>query len=145
MVEQSKAPEVELDTDGVNEESVEIKETPKEPDATELPKQEVDLGYTDHEGKRTNDQEKDHGTDISYENERETKLEEKPESRCSALVALNNYDNVVNLLKFIEKGLSGKLTGFELMWHKTYKTMLDSSENYTPLLPSTYPFYVFII
>jgi len=72
------------------------------------------------------------------------KLEEKPESRCSALVAINNYDNVVNLLKFIEKGLSGKLTGFELMWHETYKTMLDSSENYSPLLPSTYPFYVFI-
>ena len=72
------------------------------------------------------------------------KLEEKPESRCSALVALNTYDNVVNLLKFIEKGLSGKLTGFELMWNETYKTMLDSSENYSPLLPSTYPFYVFI-
>ena len=72
------------------------------------------------------------------------KLEEKPESRCSALVAINNYDNVVNLLKFMEKGLSGKLTGFELMWNETYKTMLDSSENYSPLLPSTYPFYVFI-
>ena len=72
------------------------------------------------------------------------KLEEKPESRCSALVALNNYENVVNLLKFIEKGLSGTLTGFELMWNETYKTMLDSSENYSPLLPSTYPFYVFI-
>jgi len=72
------------------------------------------------------------------------KLEEKPESRCSALVALNNYENVVNLLKFIEKGLSGTLTGFELMWNETYKTMLDSSESYSPLLPSTYPFYVFI-
>ena len=72
------------------------------------------------------------------------KLEEKPESRCSALVALNNYDNVVNLLKFTEKGLSGTLTGFELMWNETYKTMLDSSENYSPLLPGTYPFYVFV-
>ena len=72
------------------------------------------------------------------------KLEEKPESRCSSLVALNNYDNVVNLLKFIEKGLSGKLTGFELMWNDTYKTMLDSSEKYSSLLPSVYPFYVFI-
>ena len=44
MVEETKAPEVELDTDGVNEESVDIKETPKEPEATELPKEEVDLG-----------------------------------------------------------------------------------------------------
>ena len=32
MVEETKAPEVELDTDGVNEESVDIKETPKEPE-----------------------------------------------------------------------------------------------------------------
>jgi len=30
------------------------------------------------------------------------------------------------------------------MWNETYKTMLDSSENYSPLLPNTYPFYVFI-
>ena len=72
------------------------------------------------------------------------KLEEKPESRCSALVALNNYENVVNLLKFMQKGLSGTLTGFELMWNETYKTMRNSSENYLPLLPSTYLFYVFI-
>ena len=72
------------------------------------------------------------------------KLEEKPESRCSALVALNNYENVVNLLKFMQKGLSGTLTGFELMWNETYKTMRNSSENYSPLLPSTYLFYVFI-
>ena len=72
------------------------------------------------------------------------KLEERPESRCSSIVAINNYDNVVNLLKFIEKGLSGTLTGFELMWNETYKTMLDSSENYSPLLPNTYTFYVFI-
>ena len=81
MVEQSKAPEVELDTDGVNEESVEIKETPKEPEATELPKEDVDLGYTDHNDKRTYEKEKDHGTDISFENERETKLEEKKENK----------------------------------------------------------------
>ena len=72
------------------------------------------------------------------------KLEEKPESRCTALVALNSYDNVVNLLKFVEKGLSGTLTGFELMWNDTYKTMRDSSENFSPLLTSIHPFYVFI-
>ena len=30
------------------------------------------------------------------------------------------------------------------MWNNTYKTMRDSSENYSPLLPSTYTFYVFI-
>ena len=77
MVEETKAPEVELDTDGVNEESVDIKETPKEPEATEIPKEEVDLGYTDHSDKRTYEKKKDHDTDISYENERQVKLEDK--------------------------------------------------------------------
>ena len=44
--EEKKAQEVELDTDGVNEESVSI-ETPKEPDEAFSKKENVDLGYTD--------------------------------------------------------------------------------------------------
>ena len=77
MAEEEKTPQVELDTDGVSEQSVEVEKS-TEPDATELPKQEVDLGYTDHGDKRTYKKEKDHGSDISYENETQTKLEEKP-------------------------------------------------------------------
>ena len=80
MAEENKIPQVELDTDGVQEQSVEINETPKEADPTEVKKEEVDLGYTDHsEEKRTYEKKKDHGTDISYENEREQKLEPKEE------------------------------------------------------------------
>jgi len=70
---------VELDTDGVNEESVEIKDTPQDEDPSELKKQDVDLGYTEHNEKRVYEKKKDHGTDISYENEREQKLEQKEE------------------------------------------------------------------
>ncbi len=80
MAEENKIPQVELDTDGVQEQSVEINETPRETDPTEVKKEEVDLGYTDHsEEKRTYEKKKDHGTDISYENEREQKLEQKEE------------------------------------------------------------------
>ncbi len=46
MAEENKTPEVELDTDGVNEESVDI-ESPKEPDESFAQKENVDLGYTD--------------------------------------------------------------------------------------------------
>ena len=70
---------VELDTDGVNEESVEIKDAPQDEDPSELKKQDVDLGYTEHNEKRVYEKKKDHGTDISYENEREQKLEQKEE------------------------------------------------------------------
>ncbi len=46
MAEENKSPEVELDTDGVNEENVDI-ESPKEPDESFAQKENVDLGYTD--------------------------------------------------------------------------------------------------
>ena len=46
MAEENKKPEVELDTDGVNEERVDIPEA-KEPDESFAQKEDVDLGYTD--------------------------------------------------------------------------------------------------
>jgi len=49
--EVKKSPEVELDTDGIQEQSVEVKEEKVEAVETELPKEEVDLGYTQHEDK----------------------------------------------------------------------------------------------
>ena len=78
MAEENKSPEVEIDTDGVNEEVINV-DAPKVDNTAFEKKQDVDLGYTDvSKEKRTYDKEKDHSTDISYENERETKLEEKP-------------------------------------------------------------------
>ena len=81
MAEENKNPEVELDTDGVQEQSVEVTEPVNEPEATEIKKEEVDLGYTDHSEKRVYEKKKDHGTDISYENEREQKLEQTEEEK----------------------------------------------------------------
>ena len=46
MAEETKNAEVELDTDGVNEEKVDIPEA-KEPDESFAQKEDVDLGYTD--------------------------------------------------------------------------------------------------
>ena len=79
MAEENKIPQVELDTDGVQEQSIEVTEKVNEPEATEIKKEEVDLGYTDHSDKRTYDKKKEHGDDISYENEREQKLEQREE------------------------------------------------------------------
>jgi len=42
-----KSPEVELDTDGVNEQSVEVEEQKTQSTEPELPREEVDLGYTE--------------------------------------------------------------------------------------------------
>ena len=45
--EEIKNPEVELDTDGVKEQTLEVEEQQVEVSETDLPKQEVDLGYTE--------------------------------------------------------------------------------------------------
>ena len=45
--ENKKSPEVELDTDGVQEQSVEVEEQKVQSTEPELPKEEVDLGYTE--------------------------------------------------------------------------------------------------
>jgi len=51
MAEENKIPEVELDTDGVNEEKVNV--DTKEPDESFVQKETVDLGYTDVTGGKT--------------------------------------------------------------------------------------------
>ena len=66
--EQKTQQEVELDTDGINEEIINV-DKPAEPDEAFSKKENVDLGYTDHGDKRTYKKEKDHGLDISFENE----------------------------------------------------------------------------
>jgi hypothetical protein len=52
MAEENKSPEVELDTDGVNETNVDVPEA-KEPDESFAQKENVDLGYTDVTGGKT--------------------------------------------------------------------------------------------
>jgi len=47
MLEENKSPEVELDTDGIKEQSVEIENKTEESNEPQLPKEEVDLGYTE--------------------------------------------------------------------------------------------------
>ncbi|MDC1029930.1 FAD-binding oxidoreductase [Flavobacteriaceae bacterium] len=71
------------------------------------------------------------------------RLQEKPLSCSSAIVGLDRYENVIALLKFMEKGLAGTLSGFELMWQRTYIAM-TSSPDFSPPIPTTFPYYVFI-
>ena len=74
MGEENKIPQVELDTDGVNEENVNIPEA-KEPDESFAPKENVDLGYTDI------GEEKVTGEKTAKELLQETKSEEKEEPK----------------------------------------------------------------
>ena len=72
------------------------------------------------------------------------RLVEAPKSRVSAFVGLEDYSQVVSLLKYLEKNLGGSLTGFELMWQNTYRTMIDALNHQQAPLPPEYPYYVFV-
>jgi len=77
--EQSKIqPQVELDTDDVNETSIEVENKEEESTEPKLNHGEVDLGYTLHdEEERKKKEEEPTEEDKPYENERQTKLEKK--------------------------------------------------------------------
>jgi len=72
------------------------------------------------------------------------KLVEVPQSRCSALVAIDDYSQVVDLLKTVDKSLSGLLTGYELMWNNYYTLATTSPALNKPPLPQNYKYYVLI-
>lgn len=72
------------------------------------------------------------------------KLYEKPTSRQSAIVAIKDYASVVQFLKYMDAGLSGLLSGFELMWDNYYRMATSPPALMKPPLPHGQPFYVLI-
>jgi len=72
------------------------------------------------------------------------KLIEAPSTRHSAILGINDYENVIDLLKTLEKGLGGILSAFELMWDDTYKTMIEKSTSLIPPIKVGYKYYVFV-
>lgn len=70
------------------------------------------------------------------------KLVEAPKSRNSAFVAFNEYDKVIDFLKYMDSGLAGTLSGFELIWKKCYEGMTTPPAKMKPPLPYSYNYYV---
>lgn len=71
------------------------------------------------------------------------KLVEAPRSRTSAYVGINDYNQVISFLKFMDKGLAGTLSAFELIWKKTYHKMTTAGET-APPLPYDYQYYILV-
>lgn len=70
------------------------------------------------------------------------RLTEAPSSRTSAFVAFNDYEKVVAFLKYMDGGLSGTLSSFELIWKETYQVMTSPPALVKPPLPQHYNYYV---
>ena len=98
--EERKSQEVELDTDGVNEESVSI-ETPQEPDEAFSKKENVDLGYTDPirdnvEEEEPEEKQEQPKTEVEIGEEVETKTDNLKDKQ-------SNYQKRINELVFQAK------------------------------------------
>ena len=72
------------------------------------------------------------------------RLSEAPTSRSSAIVGIDSYEQVIDLLKYLEKNLAGTLSGFELMWKNTYAAMTGDQSHLTAPISTEYNYYVFI-
>ena len=72
------------------------------------------------------------------------RLSEAPTSRSSAIVGIDSYEQVIDLLKYLEKNLAGTLSGFELMWKNTYAAMTGDQSHLTAPISIEYNYYVFI-
>lgn len=72
------------------------------------------------------------------------KLLEAPTSRNSAFIGLQSYDQVVAFLKYMDAGLAGNLSCFELIWNNTYQAMTSPPAQVRPPLPYDYPYYILL-
>ena len=72
------------------------------------------------------------------------KLVESPSSRVTAFVAFDEYQGVVDFLKYMDKGMAGTLSGYELIWGETYTCMTSPPEIAKPPLAQEYKYYVLV-
>jgi len=72
------------------------------------------------------------------------KLSERPKSRNSAYVGLDHYDQVIALLKYLDAGLAGTLSGFELIWKDSFRALTSPPSTSKAPLPYDYNYYVLV-
>ncbi len=72
------------------------------------------------------------------------KLLEAPTSRNTAFIGLESYQQVIAFLKYMDAGLGGKLSCFELIWNNTFQAMTSPPALVKPPLPYDYPYYVLL-
>jgi len=72
------------------------------------------------------------------------KIVEAPKSRSSAYAGFDDYDKVLDFLKYMDRGLAGTLSGFELIWRSTYEIFTSPPSSTPPPLPYDYQYYVLL-
>ena len=65
-----------------------------------------------------------------------------PESRSTALVALESFDDVIRFLHFMSREFSGSLSSFEVMWDNYYDYIIEHVPTVSSPFDEAYPIYV---
>ena len=58
------------------------------------------------------------------------RLIEKPQTRHSAILTTNDYNKLLQTLRYFDQTLGPRLTGFELLWENTFRTMTADDTHY---------------
>lgn len=72
------------------------------------------------------------------------KLVEASQSRHSAFVALESYNKVVDFLKHMDRGSSGSLSAYELIWKEAYEAMTAPGIGAKRPISEDYPYFVLL-
>lgn len=72
------------------------------------------------------------------------RLYQAPKSRNSAIVAIDDFNDVVRFLKFMDSGLAGTLSGYELLWERNFIAMTSPPSTISPPLPYGHKYYVLL-
>ena len=66
----------------------------------------------------------------------------RAQSRCSALLAVESFDDVISLLHKLSRAFGGGLSAYEVMWNSYYHFVTDNVQNITSPFSARYPLYV---
>lgn len=72
------------------------------------------------------------------------RLHPSPKSESTALIAVANFDTLVDLFKYVGAKLGGSLTAFEVMWRDYYQIVAVDSGQHTPPIAPGAAFYVIV-
>jgi FAD/FMN-containing dehydrogenase len=72
------------------------------------------------------------------------RLRPQPQSQNTALLAVDDFHSVGNLLRWLDSHTAGTLSAFEVMWQEFYDFITREGGNHTPPLPRGNAHYVLV-
>lgn len=72
------------------------------------------------------------------------RLIEKPQTRHSAILTTNDYNKLLQTLRYFDQILGARLTGFELLWENTFRTMTAEDTHYQSPLQTVKNYVIFV-